>query len=79
MGRLIVISQMTIDGVTDQFDKWFEPDWDNPVGAASLYQFLAADALILGRKNYEGFAAVWPQLTDPRRFCGPDQLDATVR
>ena len=44
MGRLIVTTQMTVDGVTDQ-----------------LY---AADALVLGRKNYEGFAAVWPQLSD---------------
>jgi hypothetical protein len=25
MGRLIVTSVMTVDGVTDQLDKWFEP------------------------------------------------------
>jgi dihydrofolate reductase len=30
----------------------------------SLEQFLVADAMVLGRKTYEGLAAVWPQLVD---------------
>jgi len=30
----------------------------------SLEQFLVADAMVLGRRTYEGLAAVWPQLTD---------------
>jgi dihydrofolate reductase len=29
---------------------------------ASLEQFQLADAMVLGRKTYEGLAAVWPQL-----------------
>ena len=30
----------------------------------SLEQFLVADAMILGRRTYEGLAAVWPPLAD---------------
>jgi dihydrofolate reductase len=34
------------------------------INQVALDQFLAADAMLLGRKTYEGLAAVWPQLAD---------------
>jgi dihydrofolate reductase len=37
---------------------------DADINQVSLDQFLAADAMLLGRKTYEGLAAVWPQLAD---------------
>jgi dihydrofolate reductase len=37
---------------------------DDDINQVSLQQFLAADAMLLGRKTYEGLAAVWPQLAD---------------
>jgi dihydrofolate reductase len=46
---------------------------DEDSGDASLEQFLVADAMVLGRKTYEGLAAVWPQLDDDPalgRFAG---------
>jgi dihydrofolate reductase len=73
MGRVIISTQLTVDGVQDRQDQWFdqhgEHDWHAPAGKAAHEQLLAAEALLLGRKNYEGFAAVWPTLTDDIGFA----------
>jgi dihydrofolate reductase len=66
MGRLVINNAMTVSGA-------FEAPAPEPEGRlvldadsnqASLEQFLVADAMVLGRKTYEGLAAVWPQLAD---------------
>jgi dihydrofolate reductase len=55
---------MTVNGAFEapSPDEWLvlDPDSNN----VSLEQFLVADAMVLGRKTYEGLAAVWPQLAD---------------
>jgi len=66
MGKLIVHNAVTINGAFESPapDTWFVLDDDS--GDASLEQFQLADAMVLGRKTYEGLAAVWPQLVgDP--------------
>jgi dihydrofolate reductase len=64
MARLVVNNAMTINGAFEapSPDEWLvlDPDSNN----VSLEQFLVADAMVLGRKTYEGLAAVWPQLVD---------------
>jgi dihydrofolate reductase len=66
MGRLAVNNAMTVNGASKapltEPDGWLvlDPDSNN----VSLEQFLVADAMVLGRKTYEGLAAVWPQLVD---------------
>jgi dihydrofolate reductase len=64
MGRLIINNAMTVNGAFEapSPDEWLvlDPDSSN----VSLEQFLVADAMVLGRKTYEGLAAVWPQLAD---------------
>ena len=64
MGKLIVMNQITINGAfeTPTPDEWLVLDEDS--SEASLEQLVLADALVLGRKTYEGLAAVWPQLAD---------------
>jgi dihydrofolate reductase len=73
MGRLIVSSQSTLDGVTDQIEGWFnkhgEHDWDRSAGRASIDQLRGADAMLLGRKNYEGLSSVWPTMNDEVGFA----------
>ena len=70
MGRLVVNNSMTVNGAFEapvpEPDGWFvlEPD-SNQV---SLEQFSSADAMVLGRKTYEGLANVWPQLVDVPGF-----------
>jgi dihydrofolate reductase len=64
MARLVINNAMTINGAFEapSPEEWLvlDPDSNN----VSLEQFLVADAMVLGRKTYEGLAAVWPQLVD---------------
>jgi dihydrofolate reductase len=66
MGRLVVNNAMTVNGAFEapvpEPNGWLVLDADS--NQVSLEQFLVADAMVLGRKTYEGLAAVWPQLAD---------------
>jgi dihydrofolate reductase len=66
MGRLIVNNAMTINGAFEapvpEPEGWLVLDADS--NQVSLEQFVVADAMVLGRKTFEGLAAVWPQLVD---------------
>jgi dihydrofolate reductase len=66
MGRLVVNNAMTVNGAFEAPvpgpDGWLVLDADG--NQVSLEQFLVADAMVLGRKTYQGLAAVWPQLAD---------------
>jgi dihydrofolate reductase len=63
-GRLVINNAMTVNGAFEapSPNEWLvlDPDSNN----VSLEQFLVADAMVLGRKTYEGLAAVWPHLVD---------------
>jgi dihydrofolate reductase len=64
VGRLVVNNAMSVNGAFEAPSpkEWLvlDPDSNN----VSLEQFLVADAMVLGRKTYEGLAAVWPTLAD---------------
>jgi dihydrofolate reductase len=66
MGRLVVNNAMTVNGAFEAPqpppDGWLVLDADS--NQVSLDQLLVADAMVLGRKTYEGLAAVWPTLAD---------------
>jgi dihydrofolate reductase len=73
VGQLIVHCSMSINGAFEAPgpDGWLVIDPDS--GQATIEQLILADALVLGRKTYEGLAAVWPQLVDDPtvgRFAG---------
>ena len=66
MGRLIINNAMTVNGAFEAPvpapDGWLVLDPDSQ--EASLEMWQAADAMVLGRKTYEGLAAAWPQMAD---------------
>jgi dihydrofolate reductase len=66
MGRLVVNNAMSVNGAFEAPqpppDGWLVLDPDS--NQVSLDQLLVADAMVLGRKTYEGLAAVWPTLAD---------------
>jgi dihydrofolate reductase len=66
MGRLVVNNAMSVNGAFEAPqpppDGWLVLDDDS--NQVSLDQLLVADAMVLGRKTYEGLAAVWPTLAD---------------
>jgi dihydrofolate reductase len=44
---------------------WSVKYWDEMMGKIITEQMLQPDALLLGRRTYEIFAAHWPRVTDP--------------
>jgi dihydrofolate reductase len=61
MGRLIVSTQMTLDGVIDVGD-WYVAEGEHD--GAGKEQLGHASAVLLGRKTYEGLAEYWSPLED---------------
>jgi dihydrofolate reductase len=69
MGKIVVTEFVSLDGVMeapggdDDFVRgaWtFEFDRGDDGNAFKMNEVLDADALLLGRRTYEGFAAAWP-------------------
>jgi dihydrofolate reductase len=59
MRKLKAWLYMTLDGVVEAPEKWVIPDEEMFDGQTADYA--ASDALLLGRRTYEVFAASWPQ------------------
>ncbi|MGZ4462323.1 MAG: dihydrofolate reductase family protein [Gaiellaceae bacterium] len=76
--RLVVSEFVTLDGVMEDpggaegFDRggWaFKFDRGPEGDKFKLDELMAADALLLGRRTYEGFAAAWPSMKDEAGFA----------
>lgn len=79
MARLVINDAMSVNGAFEapvpEPDGWLVLDADS--NQVSLEQFLSAEAMVLGRKTYEGLAAVWPQLADdPTLGVFADQMNS---
>jgi dihydrofolate reductase len=77
MARLIINNAMTVNGAFEapSPEEWLVLDADS--GDVSLQQFYLADAMVLGRRTYEGLAAVWPQLAeDPNLGRYADRMNS---
>jgi dihydrofolate reductase len=68
MRKLVVTENITLDGVIDMADGWFDPlsqDVDqSDIAAATSEHQAAADALLVGRTTFEIFREFWPKQTD---------------
>ena len=79
MARKIIVTQYaSVDGVIEDpvgmegsgLGAWVEPYHRGPAGDAfKIAELNAADAMIYGRRTYEGFAAVWPEVNDPDGYA----------
>ena len=78
MGKIVVTEFISLDGVFEdpggaegyQHGGWsFTFDQGADGGKFKLDELMAADAQLLGRVTYEGFAKAWPALADPVGFA----------
>ncbi|ETK30910.1 dihydrofolate reductase family protein [Microbispora sp. ATCC PTA-5024] len=61
MRKVIASTYITLDGVIEN-PAWTTPFFDDEAVAFAGEQLRAADALLMGRRTYEGFAAAWPTM-----------------
>jgi dihydrofolate reductase len=71
MGRIVLTEFISLDGVVEapggepfKYPNWsFEFDRGEEGERFKIDEALGADALLLGRRTYEGFAEAWPRYT----------------
>jgi dihydrofolate reductase len=78
MGKIVITEFVSLDGVMEdpggaegfKHGGWtFEFDQGDEGNQFKLDETLEAEALLLGRVTYEGFAAAWPSMEDPVGFA----------
>jgi dihydrofolate reductase len=82
MADIVITEFISLDGVVEDpggaegfvHGGWTFPYWNDESAAFKLDETLRADALLLGRVTYEGFAAAWPGRTDEQGFA--DKMNA---
>ena len=86
MGRIVVTEFVSLDGVMEapgggedfEHAGWtFEIDRGKEGDQFKLDETLDAEALLLGRVTYEGFAAAWPSMTDEVGFA--DKMNTMLK
>jgi|SRR5579859_3667339 len=77
MRRVVVSEFISLDGVVEdpggaeksKHGGWTWPYWSDDIGKFKNQELFAGDALLLGRRTYEGFAAAWPTMKDEWGFA----------
>ncbi|MFN8440541.1 MAG: dihydrofolate reductase family protein [Caldilineaceae bacterium] len=59
MGKVTVAEFLSLDGGMEE-PLWTFPYWNGEIARFKHSELFASDALLLGRKTYEGFAKAWP-------------------
>jgi dihydrofolate reductase len=63
MRRIINSTYVTLDGLIEHLERWHFEYMDDDADAFNSELLERADALLLGRLTYEGFAEAWPPRT----------------
>jgi dihydrofolate reductase len=65
MRKLVETTFITLDGVISNPQEWGPPYWDDQHHGFAHDLLFGADALLLGRVTYEGFAEAWSARSGP--------------
>lgn len=63
MRKIVVTEFVSLDGVMEN-PGWTFPYWNDAIAQFKDEEQQSADALLMGRITYEGFAAAWPESDD---------------
>lgn len=69
MRKVVITEFMTLDGVIESPNLWSFPYWNDEIAKFKDEEIKAADALLLGRVTYDGFAKAWPDKKDEEGFA----------
>jgi dihydrofolate reductase len=67
--RVVATEYLSLDGVFEEPGVWSGPFFNEEAERFKSVELYESDALLLGRKTYEGFAAAWPSMTDEAGFA----------
>jgi dihydrofolate reductase len=67
--RVVATEYLSLDGVFEEPGHWSGPFFNDEAAEFKLAELQSSDALLLGRKTYDGFAAAWPSMTDEAGFA----------
>jgi dihydrofolate reductase len=74
MRKVVAYEFISLDGVIEAPDQWHFPYFDEEMGEAVGEGFAASDAMLMGRVNYEEWAAYWPE-QDPEENPVADTMN----
>ncbi|MCU1527141.1 MAG: Pyrimidine Reductase [Frondihabitans sp.] len=77
MRKVIVSTYVTLDGRVDDIRGWAVPYDDDRAAKYHTDLLMNSDGLLLGRKTYEIFAAIWPSLAG--EFPYVDKLNSMAK
>lgn len=63
MRRIVSMAYMSLDGLIELMEHWHFDYIDDEVTKLVSDQLATSDALLMGRRTYEGFAETWPSAT----------------
>src|SRR2546423_3745394 len=66
--RLVATEYLTLDGIFEEPGQWSFPFFNDEAAQFKAHELEESDALLLGRKTYEGFAAAWPTMEGTGEF-----------
>jgi dihydrofolate reductase len=66
--RLVATEYLSLDGVFEEPGRWSLPYFGDQAAQFKSRELEASDALLLGRRTYEGFAAAWPTMKGTGEF-----------
>jgi dihydrofolate reductase len=69
MRKVINSTYVSLDGVVSNPQEWTFQFRDDTANQFAFEQLMASDALLMGRRTYEAFAAVWPTMKDEAGFA----------
>lgn len=61
MSKIVATEFLALDGVFEDPHLWHFPFFNDKAMQYKMDELRATDALLLGRKTYEGFAEAWPE------------------
>ena len=64
MPKIVVTEFITLDGIIEAPNEWSMSYWNDDIGTFKHDELFEADAQLLGRVTYDGFAAAWPNMTE---------------
>ena len=66
--RLVATEYISLDGVFEEPGHWSGPFFNEEAAQFKWDEMQASDALLLGRRTYEGFASAWPTMEGTGEF-----------